>query len=147
MKRWQPWEDVRSEMHRLQNEMGRLFDRWGGNSWRPSARTEVPPLNIWDDAECLYVEAELPGLELSDLEILVGGSNQLTIKGERKVPALPQGAWHRQERGYGMFSRTVELPFDVDADKVSAAFRHGVLRVTLPKREEVKTRRIQVQGE
>jgi HSP20 family protein len=134
--RWQPLEELRSEM-------SRLFDRWGGEAGR-MLRPVYPPLNLWEDADHVYVEAELPGLELSDLEIYVSGHNQLSIKGERKVPQIDKGAWHRQERSYGAFTRTLELPFDVDADKVSAQFKNGVLTITLPKRDEVKPRRIEV---
>lgn len=141
--RWQPWNEVMSEMNRLQGEMNRLFGR-AGNGVRP---TSFPALNVWEDDDKLYVEAELPGMELKDLEIFVNAGKLLTIQGERKEPAIERGAWHRQERGYGKFSRVFELPFDVEAEQVEAHFRHGVLMVVLPKREEVKPRRIEVKGE
>ena len=143
---WQPWSDVWGEMSRLHDEMNRLFDRWGGNGPRQFAHGVYPLLNLWDDDEHLYVEAELPGLELSDLEMYVTGENQLSLKGERKQPGLTGGTWHRQERGFGAFSRVIELPCAVDSDHVSAEFKHGVLTVTLPKREEVKPRRIEVKA-
>ena len=103
-----------------------------------------PPLNLWEDDNNLYVEAELPELELTDLEIFVNGDNQLSIKGERKQPEQEKGTWHRQERGHGSFSRVGELPQYVDSEKVTAEFKHGVLTITLPKREEAKARRIEV---
>jgi HSP20 family protein len=90
------------------------------------------------------VEAELPGLELNDLEIYVTGENTLSVKGERKQPGVTAGTWHRQERGYGAFSRLIELPCLVNSDTVSAEFQHGVLTVTMPKREEARPRRITV---
>ncbi len=105
-----------------------------------------PALNLWEDEGHLYVEAELPGLELSDLEMYVTAQNQLTIKGERKAPAMESSTWHRQERGHGSFSRMIDLPGDVNADKVSAEFKHGVLTVTLPKAEKAKPRRISVKA-
>lgn len=142
--RWQPLGSVWSEMHRLQNEMERVFGRWGANDPRRFAAAGYPALNLWEDADNLFVEAELPGLELSDLEIYVNGHNQLTIKGERKSPETNGGAWHRQEREYGSFSRMVKLPQDVDPDHVTAEFKHGVLTIQMPKREEVKPRRIEV---
>ena len=74
----------------------------------------------------------------------VTGENQLSIKGERRPPELKDGTWHRQERGYGSFSRLMELPGAVDCDKVSAEFKNGVLTITLPKKEEAKPRRIEV---
>jgi HSP20 family protein len=141
--RWQPFGDVRGEVARLQEEMSRLFDRWQGNGTRGS-RSGFPLLNIWEDENSLVVEAELPGLEMSDLEIYITGDNQLSIKGERKAPTMDQGTWHRQERGFGAFSRLIDLPYPVAGDKVSAEFRDGVLSITLPKREEVKPRRIEV---
>jgi len=76
----------------------------------------------------------------------VTGGNQLFIKGERKRGVVGEGGWHRQERGFGTFSRLVELPYPVDADNVSAEFEHGVLRITLPKAEDAKPRRISVKA-
>jgi HSP20 family protein len=145
--RWQPFNGLWSEVSRLQREMDQLASQWGTSRSGRVARPAFPPLNVWEDQNNLHVEAELPGLCLDDLEIYVNGDNQLIIKGERKQPELGEAAWHRQERGYGEFSRLVELPEQVEAEKVSANFKHGVLVVTLPKREEVKPRRITIQGE
>jgi HSP20 family protein len=143
--RWQPFSDLWGEMSRLQEEMNRVFGRSGrGNGYRPSA---YPALDVWQDENNLYVEAELPGMDLNDLEIYVTGGNQLTIKGERKAPSAERGTWHRQERGYGQFSRLLELPQDVDEDKVEAEFRNGVLTISLPKREEAKPRKIAVKSD
>ncbi len=141
--RWHPFGEVGAEMNRLQDEMNRLFSR-RGTSPRPFARDVYPPLNLWVDEDSVYVEAELPGLELDDLEITVCGDNQLNVKGERRPPEQEDGTWHRQERGYGSFGRLVELPSDVDSKNVSAEFKNGVLTITLPKREENKPRRIEV---
>lgn len=136
--------DLRGDMSRLQNELNRVFGRLGDvrDAFGP---TSYPALNVWQDDDHVYVEAELPGFELDDLVIYVTGANQLSLKGERKQPNLgTKAAWHRQERGYGSFSRVCDLPFDVDADKVAAELKQGVLLVKLPKHEEVKPRRIQV---
>ena len=145
LTRWQPFGDVRSEMNRLHDEMNRLFGRYanGGREFSPSG---YPPLNLWEDEDHLYVEAELPGFDLNDLEMYVTGENQLSIKGERKRSELGAGTWHRQERGYGAFSRLIELPSPVDSDQVSGEFKNGVLTITLPKKEEVKPRRIEVKA-
>jgi HSP20 family protein len=129
-------------MNRLHNEMNRLFGRYA-NGARELAGG-YPPLNVWEDEGHLYVEAELPGFELDDLEMFVTGENQLSMKGERKRPEMENGTWHRQERGYGSFSRIMDLPTTVDADKVSAGFKNGVLTVTLPKMEAAKPKKIQV---
>jgi HSP20 family protein len=143
LTRWQPFGDVRVEMNRLHDEMNRLFGRYTSGG-REFSRANYPPLNLWEDDNNLYVEAELPGFDLEDLEMYVTGENQLSIKGERKQPELTKGTWHRQERGYGAFSRVMELPDAVNSGAVSAAFRNGVLTITLPKKPETKPRRIEV---
>jgi HSP20 family protein len=144
MARWQPFSDTRSEFARLQSEMDRLFGRWDSNGPRPFARTVFPPLNLWEDDDHLFVEAELPGFNLDNLEIVVNGGNQLTLKGERKSCQVEGATWHRQERGCGEFHRVLELPCIVDSDQVSADFKNGVLTVQLPKHKSVKPRRITV---
>ena len=145
--RWQPVDTIWPGMKRLQEEMEQWFGRGAGmNDPRRFAHSVYPLLNAWEHDDNLYVEAELPELELSDLEIFVNGDNQLSIKGERKQPEGENGTWHRRERGHGKFSRMVELPQYVDSDKVTAEFKHGVLTVTLPKRKEAKARRIEVKA-
>jgi HSP20 family protein len=140
--RWDP-RGMWSEMNRLRTEMNDLFGRYGD---RRVASSVYPPLNLWEDESNLFVEAELPGFDMNDLEITVTGDNQLSIKGDRKQPEHEGGTWHRQERGYGTFSRLVELPEHVEAGNVTAEFKHGVLTITLPKKEEVKPRRIEVKS-
>jgi len=144
--RWQPVDVLWPEMNRLQEEMAQRLGRVGMNAPRRFARSVYPALNLWEDDDNLYVEAELPELDLSDLEIFVNGDNELSIQGERKQPEQENGIWHRQERGHGSFSRTSELPQYVDSDKVTAELKHGVLTITLPKRQEVKARRIEVKA-
>lgn len=142
--RWQPFpfRNPLSEVNQLQNEMNRLFHRYAGTG--NGGRGQYPALNLWEDDDKLFVESELPGLELSDLEIYVNGGNQLTIKGERKAPAFEKGTWHRQERGEGKFARTVELPYAVEESRIEANFKNGVLTIQMPRREEAKPRRIEV---
>jgi HSP20 family protein len=132
-------------MNRLHDEMNRLFGRYS-NGVREFSPVGYPPMNLWEDENNLYVEAELAGFHLDDLEMYVTGENQLSIKGERKQPDTGKGTWHRQERGYGAFSRLMELPGPVDSEKVSAEFKNGVLTITLPKKEESKPRRIEVRA-
>ncbi|KLU02473.1 heat shock protein, HSP20 family [Rhodopirellula islandica] len=136
--RWEPW----NELNRLSREMDRLFTR--GVPSGTSAIT-FPALNVWEDDGTVYVEAELPGFETEQLEIDVD-ANQLTLKGERSAPEMEGGTWHRQERGFGSFHRMMELPADIDAEQVSADFQCGILRITLPKSETAKPRRIEVQS-
>jgi HSP20 family protein len=133
-------------MDRLQQEMESMFGRCGVAQRRCGSGSISPALNVWEDGDNLLVEAELPGLDLDEIEILVDGEDRLTIQGERRRADQENAAWHRQERGYGKFSREVELPHEVDIDKVTAELEQGVLTITLPKRESLKPRRIHVQG-
>lgn len=142
--RWRPYSDMWSEMNRLQGEMNRLFGRYGIGDAGGRSATGFPALDIWEDEDNLFVEAELPGMELGDLEIFVNGDDQLSIKGERKAPELEKSSWHRRERGFGSFSRIMTLPQNVDAEKVHAELKNGVLTLCLPKKEEAKPRRIEV---
>jgi HSP20 family protein len=146
LTRWQPL--LEREYGRLHNEMNRIFDQfgWQGGSNMPALSFSYPAMNIWEDENNVYAEAELPGMQQDQLQIFVSDGNQLTIQGERK-PAELKGMWHRQERGFGKFSRVVTLPVPVDAGKVEAKLEQGVLHVTLPKSEEAKPRRITVKAE
>jgi HSP20 family protein len=145
--RWQPFSPVWNQVQQLQSEMNRLFDRWGdGGRGRAFAAT-YPAVNVWEDAENIFVEAELPGLDPKGIEIHVTGGNQLTLKGERKPDVPEKGVVHRQERGFGSFVRVLTLPLHVDADRVDARFENGVLLVKLPKHEAAKPRKIAVKSE
>jgi len=130
-------------LHDMQHEMNRLFDRYGNHAF---GLVESPALNLWEENDALYLEAELPGLALEDLEIFVTGHNQLTVKGERKPPVVEKGVQHRQERGFGKFTRSLTLPFAVDENKVEARFENGVLKVRLPKHEAAMPRKINIKS-
>ncbi len=127
----------------MQHEVNRVFDRWGHH---PFGLGEFPALNLWEEENALHLEAELPGLELSELELFVTGQNQFTVKGARKAPTVEKGVYHRQERGYGNFTRTVSLPFPVDENAVEARFENGVLKVRLPKHAAAKPRKIEIKA-
>jgi HSP20 family protein len=145
LTRWRPANTLWNQLHQLQQEMNQVFSRWGENGSRLfGAPVGFPPLDVWEDADHVFVEAELPGLDLKELEIYVTGGNQLIIKGERKVNVPEKGVWHRQERSFGSFSRSLTLPFNVDADKVEAHLENGVLLVKLPKHESARPRKIPV---
>jgi HSP20 family protein len=144
--RWQPFAPLWSQLQQLQGEMNRLFERWAGPGNALGAAGD-PAVNVWEDGEHLRVEAELPGLDLKDLEIYVTGGNQLTLQGERKPPVPGKGAWHRQERNFGRFVRTLTLPYPVNPDKVEARLENGVLEVKLAKHESAKPRKIAVKAE
>ncbi|MFN2159958.1 MAG: Hsp20/alpha crystallin family protein [Anaerolineales bacterium] len=132
------------ELNRLQRDMDRMLST-GYPSYLRSAPS-FPALNIWSNEDELIITAEVPGINPEDLDISVVGDN-LTLKGERKAEEMDENArYHRQERGYGSFSRTVQLPFPVDIDKVDANFTNGVLEITMPRAEADKPRKIAVKS-
>jgi HSP20 family protein len=143
---WSPW----SELREMQDRMNRVFGGSGAGEG-PAAGVErgtstFPPLNIFHDNECVYVVAQLPGVELKDLELSITGDT-LSLKGERKpATETPEEKYHRRERAFGFFNRLVSIPDSVEADKITATLRDGILRVVLPKKPESRPRTIQVKG-
>jgi HSP20 family protein len=145
MTRAEPSSGSWSDMRRFREEMSQLLSSFAREG--PALAGSFPALNVWQDDANIYVEAELPGMDLSDLEIYVTGGDQLMIKGERKPPQIDKGVWHRQERAFGSFTRALTLPVPVDADKVQARLANGVLSLTLPKSEAAKPKKIAVKAE
>jgi HSP20 family protein len=132
----------------FQDEMNRLFERFDrGDGSQARLAAAYPPVNLWENADNVYLEAELPGMALDNLEIYVTEGNQLLLKGERRPQEAEKAVWHRQERGFGTFERRIPLPVAVEPDKVAARFENGVLNITLPKTAKAKPRRIQVKAE
>ncbi len=130
----EPFEEFRQ----LQRDMNRLF------SGATPQREAYPALNIYANDDQAVVTAELSGIDPKQLGINVNG-NRLTVEGERKIEDLTDGViCHRRERGEGRFARTILLPFNVESDKVTAAYRNGVLTVTLPREESAKPRKIEI---
>jgi len=140
-----PFGTLFNEVHAVQEEMARLFNRVSPFAASGPAAA-APLLNVWEDEQALYVDADLPGVDPAKLDVTVTEGNQLTIQGERAAPDIQGAAWVRQERPTGPFVRVVGLPALVDAEKVEAKYEHGVLRLTLPKHEAAKPRKIQVQA-
>ena len=127
----------------LRSELDRVFDAFVDNG--PAAQRPFPALNVWHNGDDVFAEAELPGLRMEDLEIYVRGS-ELTIKGARQATGDDNAVYVRRERGVGEFTRYLELPFEIDAERVEAELKDGVLTVRMPKSERAKARRIQVRG-
>jgi HSP20 family protein len=133
-----PIAQLFGEVNRIQDQFTRLL----GNNQAGAG----PAINVWSDEHAYYAESDLPGVDPVSLEITVTDGNQLLIRGERK-PVEPDGAvWLRQERPSGGFSRSLTLPTLVDADKVEAKIELGVLKLTLPKSEAAKPRKIAVKA-
>ncbi len=151
LTRWEPFREMRRDMRqmrRFRHAMDRLLGPWeiGSAEW-PALAPAYPPVNMWEDNDFVYVEAELPGLKLPDLEITVAADDQLTLKGTRESAAPEKVEWHRQERGFGSFERIITLPVSVDAGKVEARLENGVLTVKLAKSPAAKPRKIPVKAE
>lgn len=136
-----------SPVAQLRNEMDSLVQDFFGRGNRPLTPTAAgfPPLNVWEDGDSLYAEAELPGVKSDDLDISVMAGD-LTIQGRRSTGAGDGFAFHRQERGAGRFNRVVRLPFEVDTARVEANLRDGVLLVRLPKAESAKPKKITIRA-
>jgi HSP20 family protein len=153
MQRWQPfggvverWDPFR--ISGIQGEVNRLFDDFFGrtSATTPAAgeRTWAPPVDIWETKDNLVLAFEIPGMREKDLSVTMTGDH-LTVKGERRFDRdVKEESYHRLERVYGRFERTIQLPLEVQADKIRAAYRDGVLEVTLPKAEEVKPKEIKI---
>ena len=136
------------ELRGLQDEMTRLFA-----GVAPSNREEflsggwAPNVDIYENQDHLILEADLPGMNRDDIDLSIE-NNVVTLRGERKFEKKDEGDnFHRVERSYGSFTRSFTLPQTVSAEGAQADFKNGVLRVTFPKREEVKARKIEVFGE
>src|SRR5687767_15956086 len=144
--RYDPFRDLRNlqeEVNRLfTGNVGRTFDDEGiaRGSWSPS-------VDIYENKEQIVLEAELPGMNREDFDLSVE-NNVITLRGERHFEKKDDNDnYHRVERAYGSFTRSFTLPQTVSAEGANAEYRNGVLRVTLPKREEAKARRIQINPE
>ena len=143
-ERGRPLARVRDEMGDL---FGRFLEDWGDWSFAPPARgTWWPALDVGEHDEAVVVKAELPGMQPKDIDISVRG-NTLTISGEKAESREEKDeAYYHAERRYGTFRREIGLPAGVDADKVEANYKDGVLTVTMPKSEEAKPKRVTVKS-
>ena len=111
-----------------------------------TAQGVFPAVNVWQGDEAVAVTAELAGVEPADIDISVK-DNVLTLSGQRNAPEVPEDArWHRNERGYGKFSRAIRLPYAASEDKVEARMTNGVLRVVVGRPEEDKPKKIEIKA-
>jgi len=134
---WKEFKNMEQQMRLVQNEMSRLMPNFGAST------VEFPAINAWRNNDDLTVTTELPGINPDSLDISIVGSN-LTLRGERKADEEQDVTYHRRERWYGTFSKTVQLPFEVDANKVEAKYTKGILYLTLPRAESTKPKKIAV---
>jgi HSP20 family protein len=149
MAEWNPW----AGMETLRREIDRAFENFGITT-EPFARSaflpgrgarRYPMINLYEDRDTIYVEALAPGVDPKSFELSVVG-NTLAIRGEkhRHASDVKPEAFHRSERATGKFVRTIELPVEVNAERVKADYHTGILTVTLPKAEQAKPKQISV---
>jgi HSP20 family protein len=153
MERWRPfvtvdrWEPFRNLVD-IQGEVNRLLDSFAGRPMPEASRTGrpwQPSVDMHETKDDLVLRVELPGVREKDVTVSITG-DLLTIRGERRWEdeSKDQKFLH-VERVYGQFERLIQLPMAVQADKVKAGYRDGVLEITLPKAEELKPREIKVE--
>jgi HSP20 family protein len=139
--RWEP----AAELNTIQNEMNRLFNTFFDQPAPTStARRWLPPMDLLETAEHYVLRADLPGLSDGDVNVQLQ-DNVLTVSGERNAEhEQQQEGYHRLERAFGAFSRSLTLPDGVDPDAVQAHFDRGVLEIKIPKPEQRKPRQVQI---
>jgi HSP20 family protein len=140
--KWSPIRDLLS----IQDEMNKLFDerldRFSGGELQ--SRVWQPLVDIYEEEDKFVIKAEIPEVKKEDISINLE-NNVLTIKGERKMEKEEKKEnYHRAERFYGMFQRSFTLPGIVDQDKIKANLENGVLTLEIPKKEEVKPKKIEI---
>ena len=129
------------ELRRMQTEMSRL-----SSGFSATAARDFPPINIWLGENSVVVTAELPGVTRDDLTISLQ-EDVLTLEGKRQPKVQEDNvSWQRHERAYGTFSRAVQLPFRVDADKVQAHFNNGILEIELERLEADRPKKIEIRA-
>jgi HSP20 family protein len=138
VSRWDPFQDLLA----IQDEMNQLFGR--ARQGQAGGRVWAPALDISERQDAYVVTVEVPGVKPEDLDITLE-DGLLTIQGERQFTSeSSEEQYHRVERRYGAFRRSITLPSQVQADAIEASFDNGVLEVVVPKAEEAKPKKISV---
>lgn len=140
VNRYNPFNDLRTLQNRLFEP---FFGRFNYMDDSLATGTWAPAVDVAEDAEKIHVKVEVPGMEEKDIKIHYE-DGLLTISGERQFEQREDRNYHRIERAYGSFVRSFSLPRSVDATKISASYKNGVLEVEIPKRDEAKPRQIQI---
>lgn len=141
-----PWRGVK-DLEGLRREMDDLFERFF--DWRPSLRFMgrgewVPSVDLSETTNEIVVRVEVPGMEKEDIDVSLEGK-VLTVRGEKKTEhEEKEENFHRVERKYGSFTRSIELPADVDVNKVKATYKGGVLKLNMPKVKSQNAKKIEV---
>ena len=142
--RWPSGWDPVGTLRYMQREMDRLMGHGRFDDSRRIGGGTYPPVNVLNGPDDILVQCELAGVKREDLELSITGET-LVIKGTKKPPAdVDKARYHRRERGFGDFNRTIVLPDKIDPDAVDAEFKAGVLSICLPKSETARPRQIEV---
>ncbi len=143
--KWEPFRDLMA----MQDRMSRLFDETLSRIWKEEVPRKIwsPLVDILEKENEVILKVDLPGVNQSDVEIKVE-ENTLIIEGERKFDKEgPHGHYLQIEMPYGTFQRTFAIPRTIDLEGIKAAYKDGVLRIVLPKKEEVHPKQILVEGD
>jgi HSP20 family protein len=141
--RWDPFRELLTLQERLDKmyrdmERTRKEEDFVSSEWRP-------PVDIFESGDTFVLKLEIPEVERESIDIKIN-DNELTIRGERKVePGIDPESYHRMERGYGTFARSFSLTKTIDASRIKATVKDGILRIELPKKEEVKPKQIKIE--
>ena len=137
---WRPIQD-------LKREMDRIWQEFFGKSYAPEQMEWVPAVDVSETDDAVIVKVDLPGVKPEDMEISLS-DNVLVIKGEKKREETDKKEnFYKMERFYGTFMRAIQLPCEVQDDKVEAHYKDGVLKIVLPKKPEEVKRVIKIQVE
>jgi HSP20 family protein len=141
--RWEPFRDLMTTQREFDRLFKEAFSPMFGEG-ELSTRTWAPPVDIYENENNIVLKADLPGVDPKDVEVRVEDST-LYLKGERKFEKeTKEENYHRVERSYGSFARSFSLPNSINAEKVKAEYKDGLLTLTLPKREEAKPKTIKI---
>lgn len=140
------FSDTVNELLRLQSDLDALLRTPRSDFFfGPSAAGVFPPVNVFRDKQGdVVIRTELPGLRPEDITVSCE-QRRLTISGERKPEGAENGGYHRRERPWGKFSRSIDLPADLDVDRAEAKFASGVMTLRIPRAEAAKPREISIQ--
>lgn len=140
LNRWDPFR----EMVSMRRAMDRLIENSVGDEWSQQGEWSLP-LDVVENEDAYLVKASLPGVKPDDIDITFNRGT-LTIQGQTKDESeTTKGQYHLRERRFGSFSRTIALPSTVKAEDIQADYKDGILTLKMPKSEEVKPKRIQIQ--
>jgi HSP20 family protein len=133
--------DSATQMQILQDRLSRLV-----NNIHESRNTEFPPINVWASEKSIVVVAEVPGIDAEDIDLQVCNQT-VTLKTKRHLAEQEEGqTFHRRERGHGQFTRSIELPYAIDAETVNASFSNGMLRIEFTRAAADLPKKITVQA-